>query len=77
MNELLNGIKVGDFVEFDLVTSPVEVYRVDESKRRVRLFFRCRSGSWGLSYKRNGTQDECFEKTGIHSAFDIVNVIKK
>ena len=38
MNELLNGIKAGDFVEFDLVTSPVEVYRVDESKSRVRLF---------------------------------------
>ena len=45
MNELLNGIKAGDFVEFDLVTNPVEVYRVDESKSRVRLFFRCRSGS--------------------------------
>ncbi len=79
MKNLLKGIKAGDLVEFDLITNPVEVDRVEQSNESyVTLSFKCHSGYWGLPYKWDGTQrgDDTFKETGIHDAFDIVKVIR-
>lgn len=79
MKNLLKGIKAGDLVEFDLITNPVEVDRVErESERGVMLSFKCHSGYWGLEYGWDGTQigDKTFKELGIPDAFDIVKVIR-
>ena len=80
MEDLLKGIKQGDLVEFDLITNPIEIDKVDDlSEHYVRLTFKCHSGYWGLNYKWDGTQSEseCLAETGIHDAFDIVKVTRK
>lgn len=79
MIDLLKGIKAGDLVEFDLITNPVVVDRVERSDElSVQLSFKCHSGYWGLSYKWDGTQLDsgCYAETGIHDAFDIVKVTR-
>lgn len=79
MKNLLKGIKAGDLVEFDLITNPIEVDRVErESEQGVLLSFKCHSGYWGLSFNWDGTQTDshCFAETGIHDAFDIVKVTR-
>ena len=79
MADLLKGIKAGDFVEFDLITNPIKIDRVEhKSEHGVMLSFKCHSGYWGLNYKWDGTQadSDCFAETGIHDAFDIVKVTK-
>lgn len=79
MAELLEGVKAGDFVEFDLITNPIEIDRVEhESENGVTLYFKCHSGYWGLSFNWNGTQrgHTTLAETGINDAFDIVKIIR-
>ena len=79
MKNLLKGIKAGDLVEFDLITNPIEVDRVErESERGVMLSFKCHSGYWGLEYGWDGTQigNETFRESGIPDAFDIVKITR-
>ena len=45
MTDLLKGINAGDLVEFDLMTNPVAVDRVERSNEfSVQLSFKCHSG---------------------------------
>lgn len=80
MSNILDGIESGDLIEFDLITSPIEVDCVSRTNEsQVTLTFKCHSGYWDLTYKLNGTQvgSGCFAETGIRDAFDIVKVTKK
>ncbi|PKH31539.1 hypothetical protein [Acinetobacter radioresistens] len=79
MAELLKGVKAGDFVEFDLITNPIEIDQVEhESEHGVILSFKCHSGYWGLAFNWDGTQrgDTTLAETGINDAFDIVKIIR-
>ena len=77
MTDLLIGIRAGDLVEFDLVTNPIAVDRVERfDDLTITLSFKCHSGYWSLPYKWDGTRNECFTETGIHDAFDIVKVTR-
>ncbi|MEX5286992.1 hypothetical protein [Acinetobacter towneri] len=79
MAELLEGVKAGDFVEFDLITNPIEIDWVEhESENGVTLYFKCHSGCWGLSFNWNGTQrcNTTLAETGVNDAFDIVKIIR-
>lgn len=80
MAKILENIKPGDSIHFELITSPVRVLGVEKLNEMVRLKFACTSGSWALCYTVDGRLDNhnpiigCDNKA-IPDAFDIIKVL--